>query len=90
MLLSAGFAKPAEECSHVAEFDYLVVNEDFERALRSCCRYSGPSASVSPARASAMVSCLPRSPVRISNGHGRQKELQYTVTDDYSETSGEH
>jgi len=24
----------AEECSHVAEFDYLVVNEDFERALR--------------------------------------------------------
>jgi len=24
----------AEECSHVAEFDYLVVNEYFERALR--------------------------------------------------------
>lgn len=23
----------AEECSHVAEYDYLVVNEDFQRAL---------------------------------------------------------
>ena len=23
----------AEECRHVAEYDYLVVNDDFERAL---------------------------------------------------------